>query len=178
MTRLTGARPSTYIAQGEFAVGDKPEHQISAILGSCVAVCLWDKRHRVGGMNHMLLPDGIGKDMRTRSMGAGAMETLINGILQAGGAKSCFEAKVFGGASVVAGLSDIGRQNVEFAIGFLQTEGIPVVGEDTKGTMARRLQFWPESGLARMKIAQASEAKTAPPPPPPSPSPANDLELF
>ena len=29
---------------------------VSTILGSCVAVCLWDKQPRLGGMNHFLLP--------------------------------------------------------------------------------------------------------------------------
>jgi chemotaxis protein CheD len=32
--------------------------QVTTILGSCVAVCLWDSEGRVGGMNHFLLPEG------------------------------------------------------------------------------------------------------------------------
>ena len=31
---------------------------ISTILGSCAAVCLWDSRRKIGGMNHYLLPEG------------------------------------------------------------------------------------------------------------------------
>ncbi len=31
---------------------------VTTILGSCVAVCLWDESHGIGGMNHYLLPDG------------------------------------------------------------------------------------------------------------------------
>lgn len=159
MTTLSAAQTSLYIAQGEFAIGDSPEHQISTILGSCVAVCLWDCRQRIGGMNHILLPDGGTSDMQIRSVGAGAMEDLINALFKSGARKASFQAKVFGGASVVAGLSDIGKRNVAFAKEFLATERIPVVSQNVGGTAARRLQFWPESGRARMKIAAEAEIK-------------------
>ncbi len=32
---------------------DRP---IATLLGSCVAVCLWDPKLRVGGLNHFMLP--------------------------------------------------------------------------------------------------------------------------
>ena len=175
MTKLSATQSSIYIAQGEFAVGDSAEHQISTILGSCVAVCLWDNVNRVGGMNHILLPEGSTTDIQTRSIGAGAMEALINGMLKCGAMKECFEAKVFGGAAIIKGLSDIGERNAEFAINFLATERIPVIGQSVGGSSARRVQFWPESGRARQKVAASSEVSVAPKP---SPKPANDLELF
>jgi chemotaxis protein CheD len=175
MTRLSATQTSIYIAQGEFAIGNKPEHQISTILGSCVAVCLWDNQLRIGGMNHILLPDGGSSELQVRSVGAGAMEALINALLKAGAQKSSFEAKVFGGAAIVAGLSDIGKRNAEFAMNFLSMERIPVISENVGGSGARRLQFWPESGRARMKMAAASEVKVETPP---KAAPASEMELF
>lgn len=175
MTRLTAEKPNIYIAQGEHAIGHRPEHLISTILGSCVAVCLWDSRSGLGGMNHILLPDGARSDIVTRSVGAGAMETLINDLLKAGARKADLEAKVFGGASVVAGLSDIGARNGAFALDYLATERIPVVSQSLGGTQARRIKFWPATGRVNQKLVTPTEA----PPPKPVRAPAtNDLELF
>jgi len=39
------------------------------VLGSCVAVCLWDKRRGVGGMNHFVLPIArLGKEALATAM--------------------------------------------------------------------------------------------------------------
>ncbi|MEM6824385.1 MAG: chemotaxis protein CheD [Pseudomonadota bacterium] len=174
MTRLSATNTSIYIAQGEQAIGDREDHIISTILGSCVAVCLWDRVRKIGGMNHILLPDRAGSDILTLSVGAGAMEGLINALLKAGAMKSDFEAKVFGGAAVVAGLSDIGERNGEFVMGYLETERIPVISKSLGGTQARRLRFWPAAGRASQKLVVSSEA----PPVETKAASANDLELF
>ena len=175
MKRLNATVQSAYIAQGEYAIGDKPEHLISAILGSCVAVCLYDRVQGIGGMNHILLPDSARSDMLTRSVGAGAMETLINALLKAGSVRQNLDAKVFGGASVVAGLSDIGQRNAAFALDYLATEGIPVISQSLGGAQARRIKFWPSSGRASQKLVMPSEA---PAPVVVETAKANDLELF
>ncbi len=31
-------------------------HIVTTILGSCVAVCLWDPINNIGGINHYMLP--------------------------------------------------------------------------------------------------------------------------
>ena len=47
-----------HVVQGEHYVTGDPEVTLTTILGSCVAVCLWDPERGVGGMNHFLLPEG------------------------------------------------------------------------------------------------------------------------
>ena len=61
-----------------------------------------------------------------------AMELLINNLLKLGARRNCFEAKVFGGGSVLRGMTanNIGDRNVEFVSDYLHTEHIPVVAED------------------------------------------------
>jgi hypothetical protein len=84
------------------------------------------------------------------------MEILINGLLGRGARRDRLEAKLFGGARMIAGLTDIGQQNAEFAERFLKQEGIPVIGGSLRGHHARRIQFWPNSGRVRqMAIANA-----------------------
>ena len=137
-----------HITQGEFAVGDTDDEVISTILGSCVAACLWDPVAGVGGMNHMLLPDGD----NGRGNGVNAMELLINAIIHKGGAKSRLQAKLFGGSQMNANGSGIGKRNSEFTLSFLEAENIECESQSLGGEQARRVQFWPATGRARQKL--------------------------
>ncbi len=175
-----------HVIQGEFAVTDDPSIVLTAILGSCVACCLHDPALRIGGMNHFLLPgDESSKDDGLR-YGVNSMELLINGLLRRGARRERLEAKLFGGARVLAGLSDIGAQNAAFARRFLKEEGIPCVGESLGGDRARRVRFSPTSGAARQllleKVNQSTLAAETPrrkaPTPAPAPESSGDLDLF
>lgn len=136
------------ITQGEVHVTDDPTHVLTTVLGSCVAACIRDPVAGVGGMNHFLLPNAEGSGRAPTDYGVNAMELLINGILKLGGLRDRLEAKLFGGANVVAVRSEIGWRNALFAEEFLADEGIRLVGGDLRGVSARRIQFWPTSGRA------------------------------
>jgi len=147
-----------HLTQGEHCVSQDGNVVLTTILGSCVAACLCDPFTGIGGMNHFLLPDQQGSRDSPGSVryGAYAMEILINGLLGSGARRDRLEAKLFGGARMIAGLTDIGQQNAEFAERFLKQEGIPVIGGSLRGNHARRIQFWPKSGRVRqMAIANA-----------------------
>jgi chemotaxis protein CheD len=147
------------VVQGEFHVTADPDVVLTTILGSCVAACLRDPLAQVGGMNHFLLP-GRGEDAGgdTVRYGAHAMELLVNGLLREGARRERLEAKLFGGARMLEGLTDIGTQNAEFAKYFLQQERIAFTGGSLRGDRGRRVQFWPASGRARQIIIEQGEA--------------------
>jgi len=150
------------VGQGEFHVAETSGVVLTAVLGSCVAACLWDSEAGVGGMNHMVLPDGEAGDLGRVRVGVNEMELLINGILRSGGARSRPQAKLFGGARMVAGLSDVGVRNARFAADFLAREGIPLLSTSLGGTKARRVQFWPQSGRARQRILEMASLPDEP----------------
>ena len=133
---------------GDTYVTSEENEVLTTILGSCIATCIRDPAAGIGGMNHFLLPNGEGRDREAQCYGVNAMELLINDILKRGGDRRGLEAKLFGGANVVAALSDVGSRNTEFARQFLKDEGIAVVGGDVGGKMARRIQYSPASGRA------------------------------
>ena len=144
------------IVQGEQHVDNSPDVMLTTLLGSCVAACLWDAEAHVGGMNHFLLPGGepearesSGASMR---YGVHAMELLVNGLLRKGAQRSRLQAKLFGGACMMQGLTDIGELNATFAEGFLRAENIPLVGGSLRGSHGRRIQFWPASGRVRQAL--------------------------
>jgi chemotaxis protein CheD len=172
---------SLHVAQGEFRVASGPDAMLTTLLGSCVAACLWDPVTGIGGMNHIVLPDAPDGDLRRASAGTNAMELLINGIIRAGGERERLQAKLFGGASMIEGLGNVGARNAAFARAFIDREGIPCLSESLGGTSGRRVQFWPATGRARQKFMSADilpvEA-TRPAPPAPPASADTGLELF
>ncbi|WP_414692437.1 chemotaxis protein CheD [Phenylobacterium sp.] len=173
-----------HIVQGEQYVSEDPSIVISTLLGSCVAACLRDPVARVGGMNHFLLPgaDTARGECENIGIGVHAMELLVNALLAHGARRERIEAKLFGGACVVAGLTSVGEKNARFAEEFLRREGIQHVGGSLRGDSGRRLQYWPVSGRARQVFMGSAApeliARETRPVAPPKAEDAGALELF
>jgi chemotaxis protein CheD len=126
---------------------------ISTILGSCAAICLWDRHKRVGGMNHYLLPEGSGDGPNRLRYGNVANDELLHQVLALGSEVRNLQAKIFGGSSAFAvDLSQsLGSRNVELAESFLRSAGIPVVDRDVSGKHGRRLVFQISDGVTIIK---------------------------
>ncbi|MEZ5892637.1 MAG: chemotaxis protein CheD [Parvularculaceae bacterium] len=168
-----------HVIQGEFSVSNKPNVVLTTVLGSCVATCLFDPVARVGGLNHFLLPGVEGKGGSEVMYGVHAMELLINALLKKGADKRRLQAKLFGGARMIDGLSDIGQKNAFFARDFLMRENIPCLGESLGGTQARRIRFEPVTGRARQRVlGDARMVEPQKPKPVPVEPAASDVELF
>jgi len=128
------------------------ERPIATLLGSCVAVCLYDPKLRLAGMNHFLLPSrtvSSGDDTDVILAGDYSMEVLLNTMLNKGAAKQRLVAKAFGGGTIVTSiLMAIGQRNSEFAKEWLEREGIPLTAEDFGGAWSRKVIFTPDGGDA------------------------------
>ena len=146
------------IVQGEFHVSDDKGLVLTTILGSCVAACLHDPVAGVGGMNHFLLPGDDSGTTACNRHGVHAMELLVNGLLQRGARRERLQAKLFGGARMLQGLTDVGTLNAEFAERFVKRERIAYTGGSLRGERGRRLQFWPVLGRARQMTIAGSDA--------------------
>lgn len=129
---------------------DTEDLLVMTTLGSCIAACLWDRQARVGGMNHFMLPEGVGDSGR---YGSYAMELLINEMMKRGASRLTMEAKVFGGGAVISGMNtmNVGERNTKFVLEFLATERIPVVSKDVLDIYPRKVCFLPFSGKAMVK---------------------------
>ncbi len=154
------------VFQGDFFVSTREGEMLATVLGSCVAACIRDPVAAVGGMNHFLLPDKGGDTnpdlpfSASLRYGSYSMEQLINGILAAGGRRERLEVKIFGGANVLAGLRGIGHQNADFIERYLKAEGFKVTAADLRGNLPRKVQYFPSSGVARVKQIEDASAKT------------------
>lgn len=139
------------VLPGEYFVSSE-NMLMMTVLGSCISACLWDGHARIGGMNHFLLPDGDGVDGCGR-YGVFAMELLINEMMKRGARREALQAKVFGGAQVMAGFAsmNVGERNTQFVMEFLTAERIPVVSKDVLDVHPRKVCFFPSTGKVLVK---------------------------
>ncbi len=155
------SREKVYVPPGGFSVARTPT-AVSTILGSCVSVCLWDPAAGIGGLNHFLLPywaEGGGASWR---YGNAAIEGLIDAVVASGAREAHLQAKIFGGARVLAAFSGegggagkaghLGGRNVEVAQQTLLRRAIPIVAEAVGGERGRKLIFHTDDGSAWVKL--------------------------
>lgn len=137
---------------------------IVTVLGSCVSACIRDRVSGIGGMNHFMLPGRDVHDITSASAryGGHAMEVLINQILKLGGMRRNLEAKLFGGAMTLQGLSPrtVGEMNTEFAMHYLDAEGIPLVAQDVLDSYPRKVYFFPKTGRVMIRILKTVHNNT------------------
>lgn len=151
--------PTHYLYPGTLFAHREP-HLVTTVLGSCVAVCLWDPVARVGGINHYLLPLWNGEGLSTPKYGNIAISKLVERVVACGGSQFRMIAKVFGGASMwhsSPGLYQVGERNIDLAQTQLSELKITVVGADLGGNAGRKVIFNTGTGEALMRRQQPGQ---------------------
>lgn len=132
-------------------------HRVVTVLGSCVAVCLWDPVLCIGGINHFMLPFWNGNGLASPKYGNIAIEKLIERMLVLGSSKSNLRAKIFGGGEVIefnTANFHIGERNIAIAKEVLHSHGIPIVAQSLGGKNGRKLVFLTSTGEVFQKIIE------------------------
>jgi chemotaxis protein CheD len=114
---------------------------ISAVLGTCVAVCLHDRRLKIGGMNHFLYPKSGFFGSISNDYGDVAIPALIDKLRRLGSRVQDLEAQIFGGGDTDFSRGATGEKNVKIARKILKKNGIAIVSEDVGGRKGRRVIF-------------------------------------
>ncbi len=150
-----------YLYPGALFVNKQP-YFITTILGSCVAVCLYDKRLNIGGMNHYLLPFWNGEGLPSPKFGNIAIKQLISKMKALGSNPEDLIAKLFGGAAVLNTKQEvfyIGERNIAVAKKVLDEAGISIVAQSTGGDRGRKIIFNTATGEIRHKFLQKTVMK-------------------
>ncbi len=126
---------------------------ITYALGSCIGICLYDQKIRLGALIHIMLPLNMepGRKNVMKYADTGIRETLKM-MESKGASRSRITAKIAGGAKMfeVSGgsLGNIGQRNIDSVHMNLKKEGIHLLKEDVGGGVARTLLFDVSNGLA------------------------------
>jgi chemotaxis protein CheD len=127
-------------------------YEIITILGSCVAVCLYDQKFSIGGINHYMLPLWNGSGLASPKYGNIAIEKLFEKLIFYGCKTENITAKIFGGAEIIEKKTmnyNIGAQNIEIALEILHDKRIPIVSSSLGGKSGRKIIFNTSTGEVR-----------------------------
>lgn len=152
-----------FLLPGELAVEKKPI-ELATLLGSCVAVCLYNKRLKFGGMNHYMLASTRPGEVPSGKNGDYSINMLLKMMLAIDSNKSNLEATIIGGGNVtealVGGVS-IGANNIVIAKDILQQHGISIAKSNVGGNFGRKVYFKNWTGEITVKKIQRSDQAKA-----------------
>lgn len=139
-----------YLEPGYIFFSKKPA-AVRTVLGTCVAVCIWDRELKFGGMNHFIHPRTTEAVKATPQYGNVATAALIRIMEEAGSQRENMIAQIVGGAAPEANaVRHVGDENVRVAREVLQRKGVSIVSEDTSGSVGRKLLF--ETGTGQLAV--------------------------
>jgi chemotaxis protein CheD len=136
---------------------------VTTLLGSCVAVCLFDPALRAGGINHYLLPFWNGEGLASPKYANIALPGLLEKMLELGCRRQNLRAKLFGGGAVfqqIGGLFGVGERNIQYAEQYLENAVIPIVARDVGEGFTRKVIFRVHTGEALVRRLKAQEPGT------------------
>ncbi len=127
---------------GDVALGQSGD-QLKTLLGSCVSVILTDPRRTVGVMCHIVHVGhpNVSNQYNT-AYGAVAMAEMTRRLYAIGFTPRACEAYVVGGGNMFPSLfthHHVGTNNIDWVMGYLRHQKIPVLKEDLGGAGYRKL---------------------------------------
>jgi chemotaxis protein CheD len=149
--------PSSHFLYPSTLFVSREAHVVSTILGSCVAVCLYDTVLKYGGINHYMLPFWNGQGLATPKYGNIAIHKLHEKMQSYGSMTRNLVAKVFGGGNIIeSGIAQfmIGDRNIIIATDVLAELQINIISQSVGGSLGRKILFNTGTGEVRQKMIE------------------------
>jgi chemotaxis protein CheD len=150
---------TTNVAMGELEVSADSGVTLSTFVGSCVALCLYDPAAKIGGMAHIMLPEGNnseGNSANEAKYANQAFENTLKMMAAKGALQRRMVAKIAGGAKVFShdgaeSMFNIGARNAEAVKGLLEKSGIKLLAEDIGSSTGRWVKL--DVGTGRVLVS-------------------------
>ncbi|MGI6450300.1 MAG: chemotaxis protein CheD [Desulfitobacteriia bacterium] len=151
------------VGMGDYKVGKTPDRLMTAGLGSCIGVCIYDLQSQIGGMAHIMLPSsGENKKGNPAKYADTCLAMMLEELYKMGAIKARLKAKMAGGAQMFSfggkpPLLKIGERNAEAVGQELKKAGIPLLASDIGGTFGRTINFDIKTGDLHVKTINFGE---------------------
>ncbi len=156
---------SHFLGIGDVVFGKAPA-SIVTVLGSCIAITIYDPRQRLGAICHAALPKCLDRQCHADCCKPGkhvacAVQVMLRQFARHNSSRQDLQVKIFGGAEMFATqdnkppLFAIGSMNDEAAHRALQQEGLTVQALDTGGTSKRKVTFDMATGKVMVERPKA-----------------------
>ena len=138
------------LAPGYIILPEEPM-LIYMILGSCVAVIVFNRKVNTVGCCHFIKPRPPSNADPRPIYGSVAVATLIKLMLGKGGTIRDLEAQVIGGSDMTG--RTIGKENADTAMQILSKRGVHIASKDIGGDKGRKVIFNSDNNnLAVIKV--------------------------
>lgn len=139
------------IGMAEYKVARAPAILCALGIGSCVVICMYDPVRKIGGMAHVMLPQGEPGKSNGGKYANTAIPLLVDLMEKHGAEKRNLEVKIIGGAQMfnlnnAEDLMRIGIRNVETAVRVLNGLGLTVKAASTGGNYGKSVFLDTETG--------------------------------
>lgn len=138
------------VAISDLKTSQGPDHSLQTILGSCIAICLWDPESKVGSLAHALLPSIEFSSKKNNTNPRKYVDSLIPlqlaELREQGVLKKNLVAKICGGANMFSEVipdsdNHVGKKNARKAIEILGDHNIPILAKDIGNFFGRKITF-------------------------------------
>lgn len=155
-----------FLKPGEIFISREPA-VVSTILGSCIAITIFNERLKIGGICHALLPSCRSfQDNDCCRYVDSSIDYMLKKLEAIGVQRHEMEIKLLGGADVLdvpgAKRSSVGQQNIRRALEVMSTEKLTLALSDVGGKTGRKIRFYTHTGtvlLKRIKRIPEDEAR-------------------
>jgi chemotaxis protein CheD len=154
--------PIVFLRAGEMHITARPKLVVT-VLGSCLSVTMFNRRTKMGGICHGILPrcnrrtqcvDDCPESFKYVDCSIRKMVRLFE---RRKVTRNEIEVKYFGGADMflrqahVPGNVSVGNQNVETADRIIIGEGLSILKRDVGGVQGRKIFFYTDTGEVYLK---------------------------
>jgi chemotaxis protein CheD len=147
----TTLRPSIRMGEMDVAISDGV---LRTLLGSCIGLALYDRKHKVAGLAHIVLPASRGSKELPGKFVDTAIPTLVRDMEERAGAALNPTARIAGGANMFSSSAErtIGLENIEASERLLAELRISIVARHCGGQQGRRMSLDSHTGRVMVEI--------------------------
>jgi chemotaxis protein CheD len=149
-------RPEIMVRMGELAASASPDELlVSLALGSCIGVCMVDRRRCVAGLAHVMLPESPAGTSDLGRFADTAVPELLRRVLAHGALRPRLEVSIVGGAQMFSFTKDggVGERNEAAVRDALKTARLKVLAAETGGSTGRTVRVDVATGDVFVKAA-------------------------
>jgi len=144
----------------EYKIAQAPQVLRTTGIGSCIALCLYDRARKTGGLAHIMLPSSsdwqaLSENTPPARFSDTAIKAMLAEFQSKGISPAGLEAKIAGGAHMFKSIktdaeNSLGSKNADAVRENLKIAGIRLLKADTGGDVGRSLTFDLETGTAEV----------------------------
>lgn len=127
---------------------------IRTVVGSCIAIALYDRVKKIGGMAHVILPNSQQGTGDPGKFADTAVDLLRTALLAEGAEAEHLTCKIAGGATMFGPQTGpgLGTRNADAVKERLTHQGVRLAGSDLGGRKGRKVSLDPATGEVQVEV--------------------------